>query len=348
MIHTAIIGCGRISHIHAEAAQTLTDLRITACCDVNEQTAKSWAGTYGCSSFYTDYKEMLRVEKPDAVIIATWPTQHLEQIRACLSYGVKHILCEKSLAMTGAEAYEIRRIVRETDAFLMEGFMFRHHPAIRKLEKLLLDPEIGPVDNVRAVFSDWDPEEASPDDDSRVWRQRKECGGGVPYDYTCYTVNACNHFTGGTPLRVYATGGISAKYGTINRIYGTIEYDNGKVGIIESSKKACSSMELQISCAHSVLNLPIAFRHFEGVAIEKHRMKQWGYRSTDTFMIEKANSFAIQLRNFADVILGQAEPVMPLEQSVINVYTLEALVNSVLQERVIEIELPLLEVEAIG
>ncbi|WP_424768202.1 Gfo/Idh/MocA family protein [Paenibacillus sp. sgz302251] len=347
MIHIAMVGCGRISQVHAEAAKSFADLKITTCCDVNEDHAKRWSETYGCSSYYTDLKEMLIREKPEAVIIATWPTLHLEQIRTCLSFGVKNILCEKSLAMTGAEAYEIWKMVQEADAFLMEGFMFRHHPAIRKLEKILSDPDLGEVDHVRAVFSDFDPELPSSADESRVWRQRKECGGGVPYDYTCYTVNACNHFTGGIPIRVYATGGISEKYGTVNRIIGTIEYDNGKTGIIESSKKACSSMELQITCANGILNLPIAFRHFEGETIQQYRMKSWGYRLTDTYTIEKADSFAIQLRNFADVMLGRAKPILPLRQSVINVYTLEALVKSVLEERVVQIELPTMEVQSV-
>jgi predicted dehydrogenase len=56
-IRTAIVGCGEHSHVHGEAASKLQEIRITACCDVIEDRACSWAKKYGCERYYTNITE---------------------------------------------------------------------------------------------------------------------------------------------------------------------------------------------------------------------------------------------------------------------------------------------------
>ena len=170
---------------------------------------------------------MIREHDLDAVLLATWPTQHHEQVLGCLEAGVRTILCEKSLALTGAEALELRTAAEATGALVVEGFMYRHHPAIGRIDELLAAGDIGVLDSVWAAFDMFDPEEAAPDDPGRDWRQRKECGGGVPFDLACYCVDACNRFARTPPRQVQAVGGTSARYGTVDRLFGLIEYEDG-------------------------------------------------------------------------------------------------------------------------
>jgi predicted dehydrogenase len=47
-----------------------------------------------------DYRQMVRKERSDGVLLATWPNQHREQIEQCLAAAVKRILCEKALTLT--------------------------------------------------------------------------------------------------------------------------------------------------------------------------------------------------------------------------------------------------------
>jgi predicted dehydrogenase len=340
MVRLGIVGCGGISHVHGRAAQDIPAVRFAACCDIREDVARDWAAQYGCDAFYTDYEEMIRREGLDGVLLATWPNQHREQIERCLAAGARNILCEKALTLTGKEALEIWQRVGEADAFLMEGFMYRHHPAISRLNSCLASGETGPVDNVRACFHAYDPEEAPANDPNRNWRQRKECGGGIPYDFACYCVNACQHFAGGTPVRVFCRGDRSEKYGTINRMYGLIEYDNGCVGIIESSKRASFNQELQITCAHRILHLPMAWAISDETVIRQIRSEGWAYLLTDTYAIQRANAYQLQLENFAAVMKGEAEPVMRLAESVLNAYTIEALVASLEGKRIVDVEIP--------
>lgn len=260
LIRLGIVGCGAISHAHASAILKMSrNARFVACSDLRAEVATDWASQYGCERSYTDYEEMIGRSQLDGILLATWPNQHCEQIRRCLELGVRNILCEKALTPSAREATEIWARAAETGAVLMEGFMYRHHPVIRKLERILSWGEIGSIDSVRACFSAHDPETAPADDKTRDWRQRSECGGGIPYDFACYCVNACAHFTRGFPLRVSCVGSHSEKYGTVNRMYGWVEYQNGCVGMIESSKKTHFSQELQISCAQGVLTLPLSW-----------------------------------------------------------------------------------------
>jgi predicted dehydrogenase len=310
---------------------SLPAVRFAACCDVRTAVAEEWAADYGCEAVYVDYEKMICRERLDGVLLATWPNQHREQIEHCIQAGARNILCEKSLALTGREATEIWRLVQEAGTFLMEGFMYRHHPATRLLESRLASGELGPVDYVHACFNAFDAEDAPASDEARNWRQRKECGGGIPYDFACYCVNACQHFSGGIPVRVVCRGGWSSRYETINRMYAIIEFHNGTVGVLESSKRAGWHQELEVACANATLRLPIAWTINVATAISESRCEEWGHVLVDTFAIDRADAYQLQLENFAAVVRGQARPRIPLAQSIINVHTLEALVDSLEQ-----------------
>jgi predicted dehydrogenase len=336
----AMVGCGEISHTHAEAARSVEGVEFVTCCDIDEVRSKAWMEKYRCRSYYKSYESMLSEEQIDAVVLSTWPIQHLEQIELALGRGVKNILCEKSMTLSGEDALRVWNLIRDNDAFLMEACKYRHHPAINRIESILASEEIGRIDHISATFSNYEPEE-NVSDDSRSWRYRRECGGGVPYDWMSYLVNAANYFSGSIPRRVFASGTVSERYGIITRLYGMIEYENGLTANISSSKDASFSQELEIVCANGIINLPVSWGIFGNVVLSvRRRMQDWPFIQTESFEVEHKDSFALQLQNFADVIRGESEPVLPLYQSVINVYTIEALARSVYEKRLIEIDRP--------
>ena len=342
VVKLGIIGCGAHAlGAHGPAAANIPHLaQFTACCDVRRENAEGWAARFGADHVYTDYQEMLRHEALDGVVFATWPNQHHEQVTRALALGAGHILCEKSLTLTGHEACVLFRVTREAGATLMEGFMYRHHPAIRAMQQILATGACGPVDAVRACFSAHDPETEDPQDSARNWRQRKECGGGIPYDFACYAVNACGCFTQGVPVRAFCVGGESAHFGTINRLYGMIEYDNGRVGIIESSKQATMSQELEVTGPLQSLYLPVAWTILGDAALTVKQAWPWPKPAEEAILIPGANAYQLQLENFAAVIRGDARPVVPLAQSVMSIYALEALVTSLQEHRMVGIDIP--------
>ena len=339
-LEVGVVGCGAMSRSHGSAGlESQEPVQFVACCDVRPEAARTFADVHG-SAVYADYREMVKRENLEAVLLLTWPNQHRRQIEDLLNAGIKNILCEKALTLTGSEAAEIWRMTQESEAFLMEGFMYRHHPAIMRMEQVLVFEDTGPVDSVRACFSNFDAEVESVEDGNRNWRQRKECGGGIPYDFACYCVNACAHFTAGLPVRVYCRGDLSEKYHTINRMYGMIEYDNGRVGIIQSSKKAAFNQELQVICARGILTLPVAWTPKGRIVITWRHSSRWAETLENTYQINPDNSYRLQLENFVRAIRQEAQPVMPLIESVVNTFTLDALVTSLLEKRIVDVALP--------
>ena len=337
----AIVGCGGISHAHARAALSLGGrIRFTACCDTDAERAREWAARYRAERTYASLEALLDAESPPAVLLATWPNLHRAQIETCLAAGVRNILCEKALAVTGTEASEIHDLAGAAGALIVEGFMYRHHPAIRTVEQQIADGAVGEVDYVRAVFNLWDAELESPDDDSRNWRRRKETAGGVPYDLACYAVNACGHFAHSLPVRASATGSVSERYGTINRLAGVVEYENGRIGVIESSRRSSFSQELLISGSHGALHLPVAWSLDAVTTVTRIGSPRFAEIEREDHAVEQANSYALQLDNFAQAAAGHARPLVPLVQSVVNAHVSEALNTSLLERRSADIHLP--------
>ena len=97
-----MVGCGFISERHARAAADCPAATIVACCDVRLEVAEAWRLLYGCERSYDDTSPWSAEHELDAVVIATWPNLHREQVLGCLEAGVRNILCEKALALGAA------------------------------------------------------------------------------------------------------------------------------------------------------------------------------------------------------------------------------------------------------
>ncbi|MEX0816547.1 MAG: Gfo/Idh/MocA family oxidoreductase [Gaiellales bacterium] len=335
-----VIGCGWIAGRHAQAATAAGAVSIVACCDVQREVAEAWGRERGCERAYGDYLTMVREHELDAVLIATWPNSHHEQVLGCLDAGIRNILCEKALAPTGAEALELWSAATAADALLVEAYMYRHHPAIGRIDELLAAGEIGALDSVSAAFNLFDPEEAKPDDPVRDWRQRAECAGGVPFDLACYSVDACNRFAGSPPRQAFAIGGTSARYGTLDRLYGVVEYENGIVGLLESSKRSDANYELRLSGAHGHLRLPVAWMRDGPTEVVLSRSRGWAEFDTQRFPVAPADSFRVQLEQFAAAVRAEAPPVPTLAESVVTAFTLGALLASAADGVPVPVEIP--------
>jgi predicted dehydrogenase len=302
--------------------------------------AEDWAASYGCEHVFDDYRAMVDELELDGVLLATWPAQHCEQILGCLEAGVRFILCEKALTTSRADALKVFRAAEAVSATVVEALMYRHHPAVRRVEQVLGDDAVGAIDSVRAYFSLLDPEEPAADDPLRDWRQQLERGGGVPYDLACYCVDACNLLVGAVPRRALAVGARSERYGTINRLYGLIEYADQPVGVVASSSKSDFDHELRVSGTTGHVILPVAWRIEGPVTVTVSRSIGWGRFHEDRFEINTADPYRLQLEHFAAVIRGERAPVPALSESVITALTLEALVRSTQELVAVDIDVP--------
>jgi predicted dehydrogenase len=116
-----VLGCGSIAEIaHFPSITRCEDARLTAVCDVNKDRADAAAARWGSEQSFTDYRKMYDVAQLDAVVISTPNNVHRNQAVAAAKAGI-HVVVEKPLAVTNAEAWEIVNACREAGVKLMVG-----------------------------------------------------------------------------------------------------------------------------------------------------------------------------------------------------------------------------------
>jgi UDP-N-acetyl-2-amino-2-deoxyglucuronate dehydrogenase len=99
----ALIGCGRISKNHFEAMSSIPEAEFVACCDIIKDRAEEAAQLYDIPSVYTDYREMLKKERPDAVAICTPSGLHPEMGIEAARHKI-NVISEKPMALNIQDA----------------------------------------------------------------------------------------------------------------------------------------------------------------------------------------------------------------------------------------------------
>jgi predicted dehydrogenase len=146
-----IIGSGGIAQgCHMRGYAAIPDLcEIVACCDVNPETAKKAAEKFDVPKTYTDYREMLAVEKPDAVSVATPNKYHKQPTIDALKAGV-HVLCEKPLGMNADECREMCAAARDNGKILQVGLQSRFNGPSKWLKTYIDGGNMGDIYFARA------------------------------------------------------------------------------------------------------------------------------------------------------------------------------------------------------
>jgi predicted dehydrogenase len=104
------------------------EVEVVAVCDVNEAVAKKLAVDFKIPRVFTDFNELLKLKELDAVDICTPNKVHTPAVVAALRAG-KHVLCEKPLAVTVDEIISMRSALRESGRILMTAQHHRFSPA---------------------------------------------------------------------------------------------------------------------------------------------------------------------------------------------------------------------------
>ena len=142
-IRSAVVGVGYLGQFHAEKYAQLTNTELVAVVDLDIDRATAVAGKTGARAF-SDYREIL--DKVDAVSIVV-PTQcHYEVAKAFLEKGV-HVLLEKPITTTLAEADELIRIAAARKVVFQVGHLERFNPVVVALDGIVKQP--GFIESIR-------------------------------------------------------------------------------------------------------------------------------------------------------------------------------------------------------
>ena len=152
-IRIGIIGCGGISNgKHMPALSTLEDVEMVAFCDLIEERAVKAAKKFGTpdAKVYTDYKELLKDETIDVVHVLT-PNRSHSFISIDAMEAGKHVMCEKPMAKTYAEAKAMYETSLKTGKLLTIGYQNRQCANNRYAKQVCANGEIGEVYYAKAI-----------------------------------------------------------------------------------------------------------------------------------------------------------------------------------------------------
>lgn len=127
----AVIGTGYLGKFHAEKYASLPDCELVAVVDINQESAKSVAEKHGAEAL-ADYEPLLG--SIDAVSVVVPTTLHHKVSKEFLNAGA-HVLVEKPITVTIAEADELIAIAHQNNLILQVGHLERFNPAILGLDK---------------------------------------------------------------------------------------------------------------------------------------------------------------------------------------------------------------------
>lgn len=202
-MRVALIGYSFMGRIHAQAWQTAPrffDVDVDATVDLavgrDAEAVEEFARRFGIPRTATDWRAAIDDPDIDAVDICVPGDLHAEIAIAALAAG-KHVLCEKPLANTVAEAERMTAAAAEARARgiqSMVGFSYRGTPALGYMKQLIDDGRLGTIRHIRATYlQDWITDEEFP----LVWRlQRDKAGSGALGDIGAHIVDLAVFLTG--------------------------------------------------------------------------------------------------------------------------------------------------------
>ena len=191
LVRIAIIGAGSVSDFHHVPGIKLDPrCELVAVCDPNEELLDQRKSQWGPAFYCTDYEVIAAHRDIDAVVIATPNFTHCHIALACINQG-KHVMCEKPLGVSHAEAALMCRAAQARGVRHMTAFTYRFAPSMKYLRHLLKSGALGEPRHFRSQrFLDL-PET------SWGWRQYKNlAGAGDLYDMTIHRIDFAQDLMG--------------------------------------------------------------------------------------------------------------------------------------------------------
>lgn len=235
-VRLAIIGTGGISRVHADGVLAHADkIECTALCDINVERLQARGGQFGgAPALYRDWRRMLAESGGafDAVAICLPHHLHAPAILAAAAAG-KHILCEKPMCLSLAEADRIAAAVKRAGVIYMSAHNQLFMPAVQEAKRMIEAGELGRIRWLRSQ----DCFQASVAGFRGTWRaKRRFQGGGELIDTGYHPTYRLLHLAGAPVIGVRGSMG---RY--LQEIEGEdsasvqVRFANGAIGEILTS-----------------------------------------------------------------------------------------------------------------
>lgn len=234
-IRVCLIGCGRAGMIHARSyAGQVKGAELVAMCDPMVEGLQAAREEIPVRFIYTDYRDVMKNDEIDAVIVVT-PTQFHRDIVVAAARAGKHVFCEKPMASTPEECDEMIRACQENKVKLQMGFMRRYDKNFLRGKEIVDSGVIGDVAMLKSnTYGPSEPKE---------WMYDIRKNQGPIGEVNSHDLDIVRWYAGSEPKKIYAVGNnfrSPEKAGQYPDYYDscslTIEFENGVIGVVTGAQ----------------------------------------------------------------------------------------------------------------
>lgn len=288
---------------------------ISAIASRDKRKAEDAAGKLGIAKAYGSYEELLRDGEIEAVYNPLPNHLHVPWSAKAAEAG-KHVLCEKPISLTVAEAKSLLAVRDRTGVKIGEAFMVKTHPQWLRTREIIRSGGIGDLRAIAGVFSYFN---RNPDN----VRHKVEWGGGGLMDIGCYPITMSRFIFGEEPVRVAGTLERDPDFGTDRLASAIMEFPSGQ-SIFTCSTQTAYFQRMHFLGTSGRVEIEIPWnapndrpcRIFVGDQVG-------GAPKVEEFPI--VDQYTIQGDEFSRAIRGQRDVPVPLEDAIKNMAVIEAI-----------------------
>lgn len=265
--------------------------------------AAAAAAELGIERAYGSYGQMLSEPDIDAVYIPLPNHMHAEWTIAAVREG-KHVLCEKPIALSSAEAEAMVGAAEDAGVVMREAFMYRFHPTWATARRLIDDGRIGELVAIDSWFSYYN-------DDPTNIRNVLDYGGGALMDIGCYSIHLSRMLMGSEPTAIKATVRRDPATGVDIYTAGVLEFGE-LVSTFSCSTRAEDDQRVDIYGTQGRISIEIPFNIPPGIPT-RIALTVGGdppvAPATETFEFEPVDQYTLQAEAFVAAVLdGESVP----------------------------------------
>jgi predicted dehydrogenase len=319
-----LLGAGLIAGVHAHAYRASPGVRLVAVADPVPGKADRIADQYD-AKVVPDLETMLDLGV-DVVDVCTPPTAHADATVTALEAG-RHVICEKPIARTMAEA---RRVVDAADAapgLLMIGHVSRFEPDHKAARDLVVAGEIGDARMLKHSTTS-----SLPGWTEAGWLADPSTSGGPLVDQAVHSFDYARWVLGGRAVRVHSMASDSAA-GPSTYALATVRYDNGAIAHVECgwAHPPARGFKLTAEIVGSQGRLSWSYDHMmSGVLYPLDGEPEWWDALSD-------RGFTLELRTFFDAMRSGGPAPVPAREAMESLRTALAAQESVRAGRTVDL-----------
>lgn len=313
-VRFGLVGAGAIAQAYAQAFAQTDAAKLVAVADCRHEAAEKMADAASCRAF-TDAETMADSVELDAVLVCTPPSTHREVCCALMERGL-HVLCEKPLAITSADAEAMIAAADARGVTFTMASKFRYVADVKRAKELIAEGIVGEVVLFENVFT-------GRVDMSTRWNSDPAiAGGGVLIDNGTHSVDVTRYCLGEL-AEVQAMEG--------NRIQLLPVEDTAKM-FVRSRAGVLGSIDLSWSVGKE-LPYFIAVYGSEGTILVGWRESKYRRAGDAEWTVfgagyDKFAAFKGQIENFAAAVRGEEALVVSPEDALASVQVIEAAYRS--------------------